>query len=243
MAQLKKNTSSYGGSLVRCVTACSSKPCSLSNSFGGRQRHSTSPCILEDTSRFRYTFRNGQPLAIRVARSIWNIRGMWFSFSYQNLLLLWEMEDEDRVGILHVRDVKDIKCRRWKPPANGDLGEDATCSFAYKANRPSFKPKLPEIDTKPTNSNPNFVVVVEVPTDYNNVDDVSRSKGPDSSERRNAELPEELSKNVVRLSCESSAEGRKCDVYLIGTSQDSKARSCSGFCLVNEKKKRERVPN
>ncbi|KAK8502789.1 hypothetical protein V6N13_046744 [Hibiscus sabdariffa] len=70
MAQLKKNTSSYGGSLVRCVTACSSKPCPLSNSFEGRQHHSTSPCILEDTSRFRYTFRNGQPLAIRVAHMV-----------------------------------------------------------------------------------------------------------------------------------------------------------------------------
>ncbi|KAL4347200.1 hypothetical protein GQ457_17G023650 [Hibiscus cannabinus] len=113
-------------------------------------------------------------------------------------------------------------------------------TFAYRANRhPSFKPKLPGIDTKPanSNSNPDFVVVTEVPTDYNNMDDASRSKGPDSSERRNVKLPEELSKNVVRLSCKSSAKGGKCDVYLIGTSHDSKASSCSGFCLVNEKKK------
>ncbi|KAK8569690.1 hypothetical protein V6N13_046737 [Hibiscus sabdariffa] len=74
-------------------------------------------------------------------------------------------------------------------------------TFAYRANRPSFKPKLSGIDTKPanSNSNPDFVVVAEVPTDYNNMDDASRSKGPDSSERRNAKLPEELSKNVVRL--------------------------------------------
>ncbi|KAK8521136.1 hypothetical protein V6N13_077254 [Hibiscus sabdariffa] len=103
-------------------------------------------------------------------------------------------------------------------------------TFAYNANRPSFKPELPEIDMKPAeldppsvenfnsvenpDPNPNVVVVAEVSTDYNNMDDVSRSKGPDSSERRNAELPEELSKNVVHLSCESSAEGGKCDVYL-----------------------------
>ncbi|KAK8981727.1 hypothetical protein V6N11_028132 [Hibiscus sabdariffa] len=106
-------------------------------------------------------------------------------------------------------------------------------TFAYRANRPSFKPKLSGIDTKPanSNSNPDFVVVAEVPTDYNNMDDASRSKGPDSSERRNAKLPEELSKNVVRLSCKSSAKGGKCDVYLVGTSHYSKARSCSGFCL------------
>ncbi|KAL4347778.1 hypothetical protein GQ457_17G023620 [Hibiscus cannabinus] len=113
-------------------------------------------------------------------------------------------------------------------------------TFGYNANRSSFKPGLPEIDTKPAaeldppsiedfnsvenpDPNPNFVVVAEVY--YNNMDDVSRSKGPDSSERRNADLPEELSKKVVRLSCESSAEGGKCDVYLIGTSHDSK-ESC-----------------
>ncbi|KAK8981733.1 hypothetical protein V6N11_028138 [Hibiscus sabdariffa] len=120
-------------------------------------------------------------------------------------------------------------------------------SFGYNANRSSFKPGLPEIDTKPAeldppsvedlnsvenpDPNPNFVVVAEVSTDYNNMDDVSRSKGPDSSERRNADLPEELSKKVVHLSCESSAEGGKCDVYLVGTCHASKARSCSGFCL------------
>ncbi|KAL4346481.1 hypothetical protein GQ457_17G023580 [Hibiscus cannabinus] len=87
------------------------------------------------------------------------------------------------------------------------------------ANRPSFKPELPKTDTKPVE---NFIHVVEASSD-----DVSRSKGFDSSEGRNAELPEELSKNVVHLSCESSAEGDKCDVYLVGTLHISKASSCS----------------
>ncbi|KAK8981736.1 hypothetical protein V6N11_028141 [Hibiscus sabdariffa] len=94
------------------------------------------------------------------------------------------------------------------------------------ANRPSFKPELPKTDTKPAEldrpSVENFIHVVEASSD-----DVSRSKGFDSSEGRNAELPEELSKNVVHLSCESSAEGGKCDVYLVGTSHISKASSCS----------------
>ncbi|KAK8569694.1 hypothetical protein V6N13_046741 [Hibiscus sabdariffa] len=115
-------------------------------------------------------------------------------------------------------------------------------TFASTANRPSFKPELPEVDTKPADLDPpsgeNFIPVenpkpnvVEASSCDNNNDDVSRSKGSDSSERRNAELPEELSKNVVYLSSKSSAEGGKCDVYLVGTSHVSKARSSSGFCL------------
>lgn len=37
--------------------------------------------------------------------------------------------------------------------------------------------------------------------------------------RRN--LPKELSKNVVKLTCDSSAEGGVCDVYLVGTAHVS----------------------
>ncbi|KAK8981732.1 hypothetical protein V6N11_028137 [Hibiscus sabdariffa] len=113
---------------------------------------------------------------------------------------------------------------------------------ASTANRPSFKPERPETDTKPAELDPlsveNFIHVenpnpnvVEASSDHNNIYDVSGSKGSDSSQRRNAELPEELSKNVVHLSCKSSAEGGKCDVYLVGTSHVSKARSCPDFCL------------
>ncbi|GMJ06382.1 hypothetical protein like AT1G05270 [Hibiscus trionum] len=111
-------------------------------------------------------------------------------------------------------------------------------TFASTANRPSFQPELPAIDPKPAELDPpsveNFIHVenpnpnpnvVEASSDHNNVDDVSRSKSSDSSERRNVDLPEELSKNVVYLSCESSAEGGKCDVYLVGTSHVSK-ESC-----------------
>ncbi|KAL4348449.1 hypothetical protein GQ457_17G023550 [Hibiscus cannabinus] len=100
---------------------------------------------------------------------------------------------------------------------------------ASTANRPSFKPKLPKTDTKPAELYPpsveNFIHVVKTSSDHNNIDDVSRSKGSDSSERRNAELPEELSKNVVHLSCESSTEGGICDVYLLGVCHVSKVPS------------------
>jgi hypothetical protein len=36
------------------------------------------------------------------------------------------------------------------------------------------------------------------------------------------ELPEELSKNVIVLSCDSTAKGGVCDVYVVGTNHSSK---------------------
>jgi hypothetical protein len=36
------------------------------------------------------------------------------------------------------------------------------------------------------------------------------------------ELPEELSKNVIVLSCDSTAKGGVCDVYVVGTNHFSK---------------------
>lgn len=65
--------------------------------------------------------------------------------------------------------------------------------------------------------------------------DVSRNERSDSSERRNVELPEEIARSVMVLSCDSSAEGGNCDVYLVGTAHVSLARARHGFCLVNEK--------
>lgn len=41
------------------------------------------------------------------------------------------------------------------------------------------------------------------------------------SEETKKELPEELSKSVVFLTCESSAEGGTCDVYVVGTAHIS----------------------
>ncbi|KAG5551767.1 hypothetical protein RHGRI_009997 [Rhododendron griersonianum] len=42
----------------------------------------------------------------------------------------------------------------------------------------------------------------------------------DGEDRREA-VPEEVWRSVVRLSCESTAEGGVCDVYLVGTSHES----------------------
>jgi len=39
------------------------------------------------------------------------------------------------------------------------------------------------------------------------------------------ELPKELSKDVIELSCESTAKSGVCDVYLVGVIHDSKVNS------------------
>ena len=52
--------------------------------------------------------------------------------------------------------------------------------------------------------------------------DVSREgEGEFEGEQRRRVLPEELSRSVMMLSCESSAEGGNCDVYLVGTAHVS----------------------
>ncbi|MCI30410.1 traB domain-containing protein-like, partial [Trifolium medium] len=40
--------------------------------------------------------------------------------------------------------------------------------------------------------------------------------------RRQVELPKELSKDVIVLSCESTAKGGVCDIYVVGTNHFSK---------------------
>ncbi|GLT25921.1 hypothetical protein SLA2020_010190 [Shorea laevis] len=56
-------------------------------------------------------------------------------------------------------------------------------------------------------------------------DDVETGEVSDFSERRKLELPEELSRSAMVLSCQSTAEGGTCDVYLVGTAHVSK-ESC-----------------
>ncbi|KAJ6842430.1 traB domain-containing protein [Iris pallida] len=60
--------------------------------------------------------------------------------------------------------------------------------------------------------------------------DLDPNPNPNSSEddgggEERRALPAELSKSVVALECESSAEGGTCDVYLVGTAHISK-ESC-----------------
>lgn len=57
------------------------------------------------------------------------------------------------------------------------------------------------------------IVRVDVPID----DDIPEAEG---SEQRRV-LPDELSRSVTVLSCESSANGRVCDVYVVGTAHVS----------------------
>uniref|UniRef100_M1CH24 TraB family protein n=1 Tax=Solanum tuberosum TaxID=4113 RepID=M1CH24_SOLTU len=54
-------------------------------------------------------------------------------------------------------------------------------------------------------------------------DEVNEENQSQSYERK--VLPEELSRNVITLTCESSAEGGICDVYVVGTAHVS-AESC-----------------
>ncbi|KAG5596879.1 hypothetical protein H5410_038111 [Solanum commersonii] len=54
-------------------------------------------------------------------------------------------------------------------------------------------------------------------------DEVNEESQSQSYERK--VLPEELSRNVITLTCESSAEGGICDVYVVGTAHVS-AESC-----------------
>lgn len=49
----------------------------------------------------------------------------------------------------------------------------------------------------------------------------SAPEAPVDADRLPVSLPEELSRNVIVLSCESSAEGGVCDVYLVGTAHVS----------------------
>ena len=86
------------------------------------------------------------------------------------------------------------------------------------------------------------IVNVEEPLRENDDDDddddeddvVSTSHDADNSEQRKV-LPEELSRSVMALTCESTAEGGVCDVYLVGTAHVSQVIRWIGSCLVSEK--------
>nr|KYP50343.1 TraB domain-containing protein [Cajanus cajan] len=61
----------------------------------------------------------------------------------------------------------------------------------------------------------------------------SATEASTDSDRRPLTLPEELSRNVVVLSCESAAEGGVCDVYLVGTAHVSEESSREVQAIVN----------
>ncbi|RVW68448.1 hypothetical protein CK203_058378 [Vitis vinifera] len=86
----------------------------------------------------------------------------------------------------------------------------------------------PDLDPIP---NPN---IETSPEDFVSVDDrqhdVASLNAEAEGSDRNRVLPEELSRSVVILSCESSAEGGTCDVYLVGTAHVSQVTLFFG-CL------------
>ncbi|PKI68611.1 hypothetical protein CRG98_011015 [Punica granatum] len=69
-----------------------------------------------------------------------------------------------------------------------------------------------------------FVGVDDVRSEDDAVPRGGESEGLESLDRGRT-LPEELSRNVAFLSCESSAEGGTCDVYVVGTAHVSQ-ESC-----------------
>ncbi|XP_004514058.2 uncharacterized protein [Cicer arietinum] len=58
-----------------------------------------------------------------------------------------------------------------------------------------------------------------------------RTKSPEPEHRR-VELPKELSKDVIVLSCESTAKGGVCDVYVFGTNHISEESSKQAEAIV-----------
>ncbi|RHN51626.1 hypothetical protein MtrunA17_Chr6g0470811 [Medicago truncatula] len=52
-----------------------------------------------------------------------------------------------------------------------------------------------------------------------------RDQSPEKERQRRLELPKELTKNVIQLSCDSMEKGGVCDVYLVGTFHGNKESS------------------
>jgi hypothetical protein len=75
-----------------------------------------------------------------------------------------------------------------------------------------------------------IVNVEEPPRDEEYDEDVSTSNEAESSESRKV-LPEELSRSVMVLTCESAADGGVCDVYLVGTAHVSQVMNRLCFVL------------
>lgn len=110
------------------------------------------------------------------------------------------------------------------PHAPAGVGED----FVHIEN--------PSVDESLSES----IVNVEAPQRDNDAgdDDASTSNEASISEQRTV-LPEELSRSVVALTCDTAAEGGLCDVYLVGTAHVSQViQNLLCLCLAAEK-----IPN
>ncbi|XP_065620276.1 uncharacterized protein LOC111996073 isoform X3 [Quercus suber] len=151
-----------------------------------------------------------------------------------------------------VQSHKFFTLARFSPPQIPKITISATASYRRKPHSPppAMDPHAPTGEAaaaaaaaegedyvhieNPTvdDSLSESIVNVEEPLRENDDDDddddeddvVSTSHDADSSEQRKV-LPEELSRSVLALTCESTAEGGVCDVYLVGTAHVSQ-ESC-----------------
>ncbi|XP_065875271.1 uncharacterized protein [Euphorbia lathyris] len=117
----------------------------------------------------------------------------------------------------------------------GSFASDSVNHLRHELNPPAMDPYHPESSDPPPvseefvhieNPNPNLEPLSESIVDVaaelrEEPGEVAVSGG--EPDRR--ELPEELSRSVVVLTCESTVEGGSCDVYLIGTAHVSQ-ESC-----------------
>ncbi|KAK3184341.1 hypothetical protein Dsin_031627 [Dipteronia sinensis] len=96
-------------------------------------------------------------------------------------------------------------------------------------------PKFPEMDPNPPesgedfvhieNPNPDSVVALSESIISSSGGDEARDQSDSVPDETTKVLPEELSRGVVVLTCESSAEGGTCEVHLVGTAHVSQ-ESC-----------------
>lgn len=110
-------------------------------------------------------------------------------------------------------------------------------SSTTKTKSPLRRHQTTLISTRPTYSPPKFLQITTFATKNDSIFDAADELREDdnkhdvASERK--EPPNDFSRNVVVLTCESKAEGGKCVVYLVGTAHVSqvKAESPCFFCV------------
>lgn len=80
------------------------------------------------------------------------------------------------------------------------------------------------MDPNPPESGEEFIHVDPLSESVVSLGDEVRDENKDDAvvQETKKVLPEELSRSVIFLTCESSAEGGACDVYLVGTAHVSR---------------------
>ncbi|BBH00012.1 TraB family protein [Prunus dulcis] len=110
------------------------------------------------------------------------------------------------------------------PTVSSAPPETARYEPAIPRARPAGRENFVHVENPTIEDLSDSIVGVDVPRDEYDDDVVSTSAAAESSDQRKV-LPEELSRSVVVLTCESTAEGGVCDVHLVGTAHVS-VESC-----------------